>query len=65
MKDNKFIEALKANKMAKMGKVVTKQSNHIDYESMSLTELRQLFPDIKSTSQTGFIKKLKEDGILN
>ena len=49
---NKFIEALKANKMAKMGKVVTKD------EDLTLAELRAKYPEIKSNSKDGFLKKL-------
>lgn len=33
--------------------------NDLEYDKMSLKELRELFPDIKDTSKKGFIEKIK------
>lgn len=41
--------------------VIKKADN---WESRSLSELREAFPTIKSTSQTGFINKLKDAGLI-
>jgi len=50
---NAFIEKLKEARAKKMGKVITKD------EELSLTELREKYPDIKARSKDEFLQKLK------
>lgn len=38
--------------------VETSEEGLIDYEKLSLKDLRELFPDIKDTSKAGFISKI-------
>ena len=56
---NKFIEMLKKQKAEKMGKVVNKSTPTINDEDLSLAELREKYPHVKSNSKAGFLKKLK------
>jgi hypothetical protein len=35
-----------------------KQVNAVNYEEMTLSELRELFPDIKATSKKAFLEQL-------
>jgi hypothetical protein len=54
---NKFLAALEAEKMRRLGKVVNKQTTN--YEDLSLSELRKKFPDISARSKAEFIKKIE------
>lgn len=59
MKNNRYIELLKAEKAKKMGKVITKSEPIVKDEDLSLKELKLKYPHITSNSQSGFLKKLK------
>ena len=55
MKTNKFIKLLQNEKLKRMGKVVTKDNLDAD---LSLSELREKYPDIKARSKDEFLSKL-------
>jgi hypothetical protein len=55
---NEFLEALKRNKAAQMGRVVNKS---VSLDDMDLSELREKYPEIKARSKAEFLKKLNEN----
>jgi len=50
---NAFIEKLKEAKAKKMGRVITKD------EELSLSELREKYPNISARSKVEFLQKLE------
>jgi hypothetical protein len=55
---NQFLEALKRNKAAQMGRIVNKS---VSLNEMDLSELREKYPEIKARSKAEFLKKLNEN----
>lgn len=55
---NQFIERLKEAKANKMGKVITKPI--VKDEDLSLSELREKYPNISARSKDKFLQKLKK-----
>jgi hypothetical protein len=55
---NQFLEALKRNKAAQMGRIVNKS---VSLNDMDLSELREKHPEIKARSKAEFLKKLNEN----
>lgn len=55
MKTNKFIKMLQNEKLKKMGKLVTKET---DDTYLTLQELREKYPGIKAKSKKEFLSKL-------
>jgi hypothetical protein len=55
---NQFLEALKRNKAAQMGRIVKKS---VSLNEMDLSELREKYPEIKARSKAEFLKKLNEN----
>jgi len=55
---NEFLEALKKNKVAQMGRIVNKS---VSLDDMDLSELRGKYPEIKARSKAEFLKKLNEN----
>jgi hypothetical protein len=55
---NQFLEALKRNKAAQMGRIVNKS---VSIDDMDLSELREKYPEIKARSKAEFLKKLNEN----
>lgn len=55
MKTNKFIKMLQNEKLKKMGKLVTKETDDND---LTLQELREKYPEIKAKSKKELLSKI-------